>query len=82
MPLVSKSSQGRAALVFRRRSQRSRPLEWLPWRIARTDPLPTWHVLRVPRHQSQWQLAYLAGDDLIKIAHFDYPVQIPQEKDR
>jgi hypothetical protein len=36
----------------------------------------------VPRHQSQWQLAYLAGDDLIKIAHFDYPVQIPQEKDR
>jgi hypothetical protein len=36
------------------------------------------HSPRAPP-PSQWQLAYLAGDRLIKIAHLDHPAQIPQQ---
>jgi len=39
-------------------------------------------MARTPRAppSSQWQLAYLAGDGLIKIAHLDHPAQTPQQR--
>jgi hypothetical protein len=37
------------------------------------------HSPRAPP-SSRWQLAYLAGDRLIKIAHLDHPAQSPQSE--
>jgi hypothetical protein len=75
MLLVSKSELGQAAPASRRRFQRRRPLERLLWRIARTDLLPTWHHSPRAPTPSHCQVAYLAGDDLFKMAHLDDPAK-------
>ena len=63
MPLVSKSEQGQAALVSRRRSQRSTPLKQLLWHLQNSSVTDMAHTPRAPNPDAS--LPIQPVDDLI-----------------